>query len=149
MPNLLLQKFPSNEFTATVKLSFQPSAAIEGERTGLVIMGMDYGLLSLEKTDKGFVLSQNECINADKGSKECVNGSVTLSEATLYLRVKVTPDAKCLFSYSTDGIAYSVLGQPFQAREGKWIGAKVGLFCSRPVSNNDGGRVSLDWFKME
>jgi len=112
-------------------------------------MGMDYGLLSLEKTDKGFVLSQNECINADKGSKESVNGSVTLSEATLYLRVKVTPDAKCLFSYSTDGTTYSVLGKPFQAREGKWIGAKVGFFCSRPVSNNDGGRVSLDWFRME
>lgn len=149
VPNLLLQKFPSNEFTATVKLTFQPSAAIKGERTGLVIMGMDYGLLSLEKTDKGFVLSQNECINADKGSKESVNGSVTLSEAALYLRVKVTPDAKCLFSYSTDGTTYAVLGKPFQAREGKWIGAKVGFFCSRPVSNNDGGRVSLDWFKME
>ena len=148
-PNLLLQKFPSNEFTATVKLTFLPSAAITGERTGLVVMGMDYGLLSLEKTDEGFILSQNECINADKGSKEAVNESVALNESSLYLRVKVTPDAKCLFSYSKDGNTYSVLGKLFQAREGKWIGAKVGVFCTRPVSNNDGGMVSLDWFTME
>jgi len=149
LSSLLLQKFPSNNFTATVKLTFSPSQAITGERTGLVIMGMDYGLLSLENTDQGFVLSQNECINADKGSKESVNSSVTLREATLYLRVKVTPDAKCLFSYSRDGKVYSPLGKTFQAREGKWIGAKVGVFCSRPVSNNDGGRSIIDSFIVE
>lgn len=149
VPNLLLQKFPSNDFTATVKLTFNPSDAIVGERTGLLVMGMDYGLLSLEKTDTGFLLSQNECINADKGGEEVVNSSVALDESTLYLRVKVTPGEKCLFSYSTNGDDYTVLGKTFQAREGKWIGAKVGFFCTRPVSNNDGGRVSLDWFTME
>jgi hypothetical protein len=52
------------------------------------------------------------------------------------------------FSYSSDGKKYRTLGNPFQAREGKWIGAKIGLFCSRPVSNNDGGRVEADWFEV-
>lgn len=149
VPNLLLQKFPSNEFAATAKLTFLPSSAIVGERAGLLVMGMDYGLLSLEKTAEGFILSQNECLNAEKGSKETVNESVKLEDATLYLRVKVTPDAKCVFSYSTDGANFSPLGKPFQAIEGKWIGAKVGFFCSRPVSNNDGGRVVLDSFTLE
>lgn len=149
VPNLLLQKFPSNEFAATAKLTFLPSSAIVGERAGLLVMGMDYGLLSLEKTAEGFILSQNECLNAEKGSKETVNESVKLEDATLYLRVKVTPDAKCVFSYSTDGANFSQLGKPFQAIEGKWIGAKVGFFCSRPVSNNDGGRVVLDSFTLE
>lgn len=149
VPNLLLQKFPSNEFAATAKLTFLPSSAIVGERAGLLVMGMDYGLLSLEKTAEGFILSQNECLNAEKGSKETVNESVKLEDAILYLRVKVTPDAKCVFSYSTDGANFSPLGKPFQAIEGKWIGAKVGFFCSRPVSNNDGGRVVLDSFTLE
>ncbi|MDD2300255.1 MAG: glycoside hydrolase 43 family protein [Fermentimonas sp.] len=149
IPNLLLQKFPSNEFTATVKLTFLPSAAIVGERTGLVVMGMDYSLLSLEKTEGGFILSQNECIKAEKGAMETVNQAVTLNEPSLYLRVKVTPDAKCIFSYSSDGSSFSILGKPFQAIEGKWIGAKVGFFCSRPINNNDGGHVELDWFVME
>lgn len=149
IPNLLLQKFPSNEFTATVKLTFLPLAAIVGERTGLVVMGMDYSLLSLEKTEGGFILSQNECIKAEKGAMETVNQAVTLNEPSLYLRVKVTPDAKCIFSYSSDGSSFSILGKPFQAIEGKWIGAKVGFFCSRPINNNDGGHVELDWFVME
>ncbi len=149
LSSLLLQKFPSSSFTATVKLTFSPSQAIQGERTGLVIMGMDYGLLSLEKTGEGFRLSQNQCINADKGEKETTVESVTLDNPSIHLRVQVTADAMCRFSYSTDGKTYRSLGKPFRAREGKWIGAKVGVFCSRPVSNNDGGRAIIDWFTVE
>ncbi|MDR3340784.1 MAG: glycoside hydrolase 43 family protein [Candidatus Symbiothrix sp.] len=148
VPNLLLQKFPAKDFTASVKITFLPSSAIKGERTGLLVMGLDYALLSLENTDKGFVLSQNECRNADQGSPEKVNAAVVIKENTIYLRVKVQPDATCTFSYSNDGKRYQPLGNPFQAREGKWIGAKIGLFCSRPLSNNDGGRVEADWFEV-
>lgn len=149
VPNLLLQKFPSNDFFATVKLSFLPSDAVKGERTGLLVMGMDYGLLSLENTENGFVLSQNQCLQADRGSKETVNESVRLSDGEVFLRVRVNAEAVCTFSYSADGKTYKTLGKPFKAREGKWIGAKVGLFCSRPVSNNDGGRAVVDWFVVE
>ncbi|GHT38060.1 hypothetical protein AGMMS49965_00300 [Bacteroidia bacterium] len=149
VPNLLLQKFPAQDFTATTKLTFVPSNRITGERTGLVVMGLDYALLSLENTKNGLVLSQNECLKAEKGSSETVNASANLSDNTLYLRVKVQPDANCTFSYSTDGQKYTPFGKPFTAKEGKWIGAKVGLFCSRPVKNNDGGRVEVDWFRIE
>jgi beta-xylosidase len=148
VPNLLLQKTPAPSFTATMKLTFIPNPGIVGERTGLVVMGLDYGLLSLENTKDGLVLSQNECLNADKGGTEKVNASVAIKEGTLYLRVKVSPDAICNFSYSTDNKKYMSLGTTFKAREGKWIGAKVGMFCSRPVSKNDGGRVDIDWFRV-
>ena len=65
------------------------------------------------------------------------------------VRVKVSPDSKCQFSYSTDGKKFKNLGKEFIAREGKWIGAKVGFFCTRPVSNNDGGMMSIDWFRID
>jgi beta-xylosidase len=149
VPNLLLQKFPAQDFTVTTKLTFLPSGKITGERTGLVVMGLDYALLSLENTKAGLVLSQNECLKADQGNPEKTNASVNLSNNTLYLRVTIQPDASCTFSYSLDGQAYTPLGKPFTAKEGKWIGAKVGLFCSRPLSNNDGGRVEIDWFRIE
>lgn len=149
IPNLLLQKFPSDNFTATAKLTFHPSTAIDGERTGLVIMGMDYGMLSLEKTKHGFILSQIECLQAEKRGKEIVNEKRTLTDSTLYLRVRVSPEARCVFSYSLEGKIFKTLGKPFTAKEGKWIGAKMGFFCSRPVRNNDGGRVEIDWFKVE
>ncbi len=40
-------------------------------------------------------------------------------------------------------------GLPIWVKEGKWIGAKVGMFCTRPVHNNDGGRAEIDWFRVE
>jgi beta-xylosidase/lysophospholipase L1-like esterase len=148
-PNLLLQKFPAERFMATAKVTFSPSPRIKGERMGLVVMGLDYALLSLEQTENGFKLSQNECLNADKGGAEQVKASANVAERTLYLRVRVEEGAVCRFAYSLDGKKFQSLGAAFTAREGKWIGAKVGLFCSRPVSNNDGGWVEVDWFRVE
>jgi beta-xylosidase/lysophospholipase L1-like esterase len=149
LPNLLLQKFPAGSFTATVKLSFTPNPKIEGERTGLLVMGSDYALLSLENMKNGRRLSQNECLSAENGTKETVNESIVITEETLYLRVKVNPDAQCFFSYSLNGKKYKPLGRAFTAKGGKWIGAKIGLFCSRSVKNNDGGYVDADWFRIE
>jgi len=148
VPNLLLQKTPAPDFTATMKLTFKPDPRFKGERTGLVVMGLDYALLSFENTENGFTLSQAECLNAEKGTTEKINASVQLKDATLYLRVKVNPDATCTFSYSTDDKKYTALGNVFQAKEGKWIGAKIGTFCSRPLKGNDGGRVDIDWFRL-
>ena len=52
VPNLLLQKTPSDNFTATMKLTFRPNPKYKGERTGLVVMGMDYAGLILENTEQ-------------------------------------------------------------------------------------------------
>ena len=55
----------------------------------------------------------------------------------------------CDFLYSTDGKKFKKLGQPFRVREGKWIGAKMGTFCTRPhMVINDGGWVDVDWFRV-
>lgn len=148
VPNLLLQKAPAPDFTVTTKLTFKPDSRYAGERTGLLVMGLDYGLLSFQNNGKGFTLSQIECLSADKGSSETTNESVELKDPTVYLRVKVNPDATCQFSYSTDDKKYTKLGKTFKAREGKWIGAKVGVFCTRPAQSNDGGRVDIDWFRL-
>ena len=149
VPNLLMQKIPAPEFTATMKLRFIPNPEIKGERTGLVVMGQDYALLSLENTPNGFVLSQIECMRAERGTPEQVNASIALREPTVYLRVTVKQGIICTFSYSTDGVRFTELGKSFQAREGRWIGSKIGTFCSRPVRNNDGGRIEVDWFRVE
>ena len=148
VPNLLLQKFPSDKFTSTVKFSFKPDERFVGERSGLVIMGMDYALISIEKTFDGFVISQNECIGADKGNPETINEAISAKKSDIYFRINVNPDAMCYFSYSLDGKKFTKTGKPFKAREGKWIGAKVGVFCTRPIRNNDGGRMEMDWFRV-
>lgn len=149
VPNLLLQKFPSDKFTSTVKFFFKPDERFVGERAGLVIMGMDYALLSIEKTEDGFSISQDECIGADKGKAEVKNETISAKQSDVFFRVNVDKDAMCDFSYSLDGKKFTKIGKTFKAREGKWIGAKVGVFCSRPISNNDGGRMEIDWFRVD
>ncbi len=47
-------------------------------------------------------------------------------------------------SYSTDGKTFRPLGEPFRVREGKWIGAKVGFFNTRPTVSNDGAFLDVD-----
>lgn len=161
--NLMLQKTPADNFTATTKLTFKPTAKYKGERTGLVVMGMDYAGLILENTDKGLTLSQVECMKADKGSPEKINETINLKDGTVYLKVQFTYDGSkvkasegghdyivmCNFSYSLDGKKYKKLGNDFQAKEGKWIGAKIGTFCTRPaIVTNDGGWTEVDWFRV-
>lgn len=149
VPNLLLQKTPAEEFVATMKLKFVPAAGYKGERTGLLVMGLDYGGLILENRVEGIVLSQVECKGADKGGVEKENASVSLTAGWVYLRAEFNKQAVCQFSYSTDGKTYHAVGDSFQAKEGKWIGAKIGTFCTRPaVVVNDGGWVDVDWFRI-
>ena len=110
-------------------------------------MGLDYAGLILENTEKGLVLSQVECPKAEKGTPEQINASIPLTDPTIYLRVKFSCDGQkiaksegghdlvvmCDFSYSLNGKSFKKLGNPFQAKEGKWIGAKIGTFCTRPA----------------
>lgn len=149
VPNLLLQKIPAPEFTATMKLTLVPDSRFTGERTGLIIMGLDYALLSFENDGDSYTLSQAECLKADKGATEQINASVQLKFSTIYLRVEMKKGDICSFSYSENGKKYTTLGKEFKAKEGKWIGAKIGTFCTRPISKNDGGRVDIDWFRLE
>jgi beta-xylosidase len=148
VPNLLLQKLPAEKFTATAKLSFTPR--FEGEKMGLLMMGLDYAHLSVTNQGGKLQLTYTACANADKGSAEVSGPAVEIpAQQPIYLRVAVREGAKCQFSYSTDGRQFQSVGPEFQAREGKWIGAKMGLFCVRSGKTNDAGNVDVDWFRVE
>ena len=164
--NLLMQKFPTENFVATTKLTFAPNPQLKdkGERAGLVIMGLDYATLSLVDTKEGIFLQQTVCKRMRKGTEEVVNESVKLTpdkkkkddkspytKVTVYLRSKVENvkgEAVCTFYYSTDGKNFKQFGQSFEAKPGQWIGAKIGYFCNRPIKNNDGGFIDVDWFRV-
>lgn len=156
VPNLLLQKFPAPNFTATAIVKFHPTEKYKGERGGLVVMGQDYATLVIENTQDGIVLTQNSCLNAKKGSSETINSKPIIvgfnQEIALRVNVEQTDKnvAKCTFSYSTDKQKFMPLGQAFKAKEGQWIGAKVGMFITRTVNNsNDGGWIDVSSFTIE
>ncbi|MBK7932478.1 MAG: glycoside hydrolase 43 family protein [Pyrinomonadaceae bacterium] len=147
LPNLLLQKFPADEFTATAKVRLEPR--FEGERFGLVIMGIDYSLIAVTNRGGKSYISQPIASDADKGTPETEISPKLLTSNDFYLRASVKTGAVCNFSYSIDGKSFTAIGQPFKAREGRWIGAKVGFFYTRPGKFNDAGSADIDWFRFE
>jgi beta-xylosidase len=144
--NLLLQKFPADEFTATTKMTF--NARFDEEQTGLLIMGLDYSYLKVKQTAGQLSVSQVICINADKKGKETESDSFKLKSNTFYLQVKIKPGGICNFFYSEDGKNFTAIGTDFTAREGKWIGAKLGFLALRNGNINDAGSVRIDWFRI-
>jgi beta-xylosidase len=147
VPNLLLQKFPAPEFTITTKVTFTPRT--DDEKTGLIVMGLDYAYLSVKKRPDGLYVSQTVCKDAESHAPEKESPGVPLKSNTFYLRVQVMKDAVCNFSYSADGTKFSPVGEPFTARKGKWIGAKVGLFAVRTGKTRETGYADFEWFRVE
>jgi beta-xylosidase len=146
-PNLLLQKLPGPEFTVSAKLDFSNLAM--GERVGLIMMGMDYSYIAVERAADGFRLIKAACADANKAGEEIVEDEATRLGHFAILRIKVKPGAVCAFSYSNDGKKFSALGESFPAREGDWIGAKVGLFCLASDEARQSGHADFDWFRFE
>ena len=159
--NLLLQKVDAPNYTATAHLHFYPS--YEGDRAGLVMMGLDYSTLGFELRNGKIYLRHTIRQKADKGGEEQTTAEVEIGtfegrapyEALLRCEIvqeqnpDLTPRMVCRFSYSLDGKRFRRLGEEFTAREGKWIGAKIGFYATAEIKKNDGGWVDLDWFRTE
>ncbi len=148
-PNVLLQKFPADEFMVTTKLKFTPNTKLENEKVGLTVMGFSYAGLALKSKKDGIYLVYTLCKNAEGGKAEEEKIISKVSNQPVYFRVKVTQGAKCKFSYSMDGQVFTDAGAEFQAEVGRWKGAKVGLFATRETQINDSGFADFDWFRVE
>ncbi len=162
VPNLWLQKFPAEEFTATAKVQVSAKSVSEGVSSGIIVMGWDYCRLGLAKEGGAFVLQMARCTNAEQGSPESVAeiariepsrvysaGLYPNMERDLWLRVKVGRDGMCRFYYSLDGKRYAAAGEPFKARAGKWIGAKIGFYSITPSATADRGWMDIIDFDIK
>jgi beta-xylosidase len=147
VPNLLMQKFPAEAFTVTTSLDAHLLNV--GEKTGLLVMGFDYSYIALEKKSDGLHVVKMMCKQADKGTQEAEETSVPVKGSSVFFRVTVQSGAVCGFSYSEDGLTYQLLGNPFVAREGRWISAKVGLFAIVPSGSMKPGYTDFDWLRIE
>lgn len=177
LQNALLQKLPTENFTATARVRFIPNPDFKpkGEEGGFVIMGLDYAGIKFVSTKDGCAMRYVVCKNAQKGAAEqtVAEQAVKLTampkpytqkyavddipqprSATpwMYVRAKVHSEgtgnairAFAQFAYSKDGKKFTDLGQPFEIKEGKWIGAKIGFYCMRPSTKNDSPFFDVDW----
>ena len=157
-PAMLLQKTPADRFTATAKLCL--TAKNEQQLGGIIMMGLNFSALVVKRVGKEFQLLQLTCKDADKANQPSskllatlkptsadTNGYQEAIHEVIYMRMKVY-DGKLQFAYSTDGKHYTSVGDVFTMREGKWIGAKIGLVAAEPQGTNPCGWIDADWFRI-
>lgn len=169
--NLLLQKTPADNFTATAKVTV--TAKDEGQYGGLICFGMDYSSIVLRRVGDEFKLQQISCMAADKDKAEKITDIATFKPTAvdkvnyqpsihcdMYFRLKVeyiggTTDegenkheAKATFFYSQDGKKFKPCGEPLTMRQGKWVGAKVGFCAAEPAGKKVRGWMDIDWFRI-
>jgi beta-xylosidase len=152
VPNLLLQKFSSPKFTATTKVSFHPDG--KKDKAGLVVMGQTWAYLAFYHEDNetrlGLFNGTYEQFDDVTQVKVYIPWKSDASKNySAYLRVEVDEEGLSQFFYSADGKIFVIIGLPFQATKGVWIGAKVGLFSLNSSIEKSEGYLDIDWFRME
>lgn len=160
VPNLLLQKFPGRAFTATARITFNCKSNSEGFTGGLLLFGYDYGYIGLTKEGDDFRLVEGICTESQTGTSETVTRMPVLVKAeqyeaglypnlkaTVWLRAKVSDGGRAEFYYSLDGKKFKPAPASFQCRQGKWVGAKCGLFSTVPGAS-ERGWLDIDEFNI-
>lgn len=149
VPNLLTQKFPAPNFAASTKVKLTPEDAKEGKTAGLLVMGLDHQSIVITNKPDGFYLQLRRAEKADKGGEEKILFETKLKSNEVYLKVNVNePNGLCQFSYSENGKNFIKTGDLFQAKPGKWIGAKIGLYSISTSKAPRGGYADFDWFRI-
>lgn len=124
MPNMLLQKIPYAAFTAIARVRFNPNKDKKmagAESAGMIVTG----------------------------KKASFKLEAPVTDEWCYLKLEMDAKQRGQYYTSTDGQNWTKVGEPFQAVEGHWIGAQVGLFCTRDNRKfNDAGWMDVDWFEI-
>lgn len=171
--NLLSQKLPAGQFTATTLLHFAPLR--DGERAGLAIAGRAYGLIGVERASGQLRIVEAMNARADSGQPETRVPGPVIGDQPLWLRLSAEPivvpeappsdpsfdlppmrrsiQARVIFSYSLDGEHFTPFGDTFISRPGVWTGAQIGLFAQAPNGTPAStattvGYAEFDWFRI-
>lgn len=117
--NLLLRKIPANVgFTFEARVRFTPNPRNSShERAGLIVYGRRSRTLPIPGDEQWW-----------------------------YARIVVTRTQLCRFYLSRDGYTWELVGEPFPAVAGEWVGARIGLCAIRDRAvTNDAGYMDVDW----
>jgi len=136
-PHVLIQKTPCRVFRVETHLDF--SRAEAGMEAGLAVLGLSTAALVLIRGDRKNMLG----LRLDDQlvmSKEWQETDITMV-------LNFGTGGFCQFGWMENGQVFW-FGTAFQAREGKWIGARVGLFCSAHGPLPLEGHTDFDYFRF-
>jgi len=134
----LLQKFPARAFAVEAQLEFSPCQ--DGDEAGIVVMGNAHAALALRAKGPG-----SQVVFRCNGYEQIIG---TLPRSSAKLRVEVEDGGRCSFSLIDDAGTRLASAEEFQAVAGKWIGAKIGLYCLQSGEGNGAGFAEFDYFRF-
>jgi beta-xylosidase len=134
---ILLQRLPAEQFSVTTRLDV--GAMADGDSAGLVMYGMEYAWLGVKRTQGGnrLVLVYCRAFGAPSGCKEDTLLDTALDRNDVVLRMTVGGGGGTRFSYSFDRKEFVPVGVPFTAAQGRWVGARMGLFSAAGIANTN------------
>jgi beta-xylosidase len=147
VPSLLFQKFPAPTFVAAAR--FDTRMLRDGERAGLLVMGLDYAYVAAAKSASGLSVVRATCMQADKGTREAIDAAAAVSGEWFEFRVAVDLNASCQFAWRVDGGSFTPVGPAFAARPGMWIGARVGVFAAAQAGAAAAGHADVEFFRIQ
>jgi beta-xylosidase len=147
LPNILMQKIPAENVNTTINFKFYPNT--ENERFGFVLLGTDYAGIFIVKQKDSLAIVYTSCTNADKGNlpTETVIEKTSINE--IAFRIEMEENGNCTFLYSIGNKQAKEIPQKFTAKPGKWVGAKIGMYCTRNKITNDAGFANVLNFTMQ
>ena len=138
-PHLLLQKFPARAFAVETALEFHPGRP--GEAAGAVVVGGGaHASLALLRTSEG-----DQLVFQINGETYFRTGAPADG---VRLRVIIDETARCTFAFAPPHAPLRTLEKTFQAREGGWIGAKIGLFALGDNGGASPGHADFSYFRF-
>ncbi|HEX3626289.1 MAG TPA: glycoside hydrolase 43 family protein [Verrucomicrobiae bacterium] len=137
LPNLLLQKFPARSFTVETFLNFAPKQS--GEEAGIIVAGKSCASFAIEKSG-----SRNRLVLRINGVEKFVQENVP---SLIKLRASVENGGLSCFSFA-DLNGFISVPELFQAENGVWIGAKIGLYSLTRKRTGPNGYVDVDYFRF-
>jgi beta-xylosidase len=138
-PNLLLQKVPARAFRleTSVELASTPGKV----RAGMVVAGDSNAALALEATETGVSVALH-VDDAVLERHELPRGGPVRA------RLDFAPEGLCTFAVASGTGEFVALKSSFQAKPGRWIGTKVGLFAFALEPGASEGHADFDYFRF-
>ncbi|MDX6766456.1 MAG: glycoside hydrolase 43 family protein [Candidatus Methylacidiphilales bacterium] len=138
-PHFLGQKFPARSFAVETVLDLSGLTG-DGVAGLAVVGGGGSAFIGLEQKAGARVFR----MTADTRPLRTVDWG----EPVVSLRMEVFPHALCRFSYAAGAGAWNPVLETYVTREGGWMGARVGLFCSRRKDSAPGGYADFGPFRF-
>lgn len=173
--NLLLQKWPSPEFTCVTKMYI--NGLQEGDYAGTVSLGMEYGALGIARKNDGYYIrtvrgTQNFDCDVSYTDEDVKEIKIDISDfkddlKTVYFRYTVkcvkritrtemsipvenVPLEQIELEISFDGDNYTKYVS-FDGKAGRWVGVKNGVFCMHDnrIKGDVEGFIAVDYVRYE